>query len=33
MSGHNAWHVYMHYNVYFYGELALFGLVLAEYWR
>ncbi len=31
-SGHNAWHVYMHYNAYFYGELALFGLVLTEYW-
>jgi hypothetical protein len=33
VSGHNAWHVYMHYNVYFYGELALFGLLFAEYWR
>ncbi|MBI3493687.1 MAG: DUF2029 domain-containing protein [Acidobacteria bacterium] len=30
--GRDAWHVYMHYNVYFYGELTLFALVLAEYW-
>jgi hypothetical protein len=30
--GHNAWHLYMHYNIYVYGEMTLFGLVLAEYW-
>lgn len=30
--GLDAWHLYMHSNLYFYGELALFGLVLAEYW-
>lgn len=32
VTGHDAWHLYMHYNIYFYGELTLFGLVLAEYW-
>jgi hypothetical protein len=30
--GANSWRLYMHYNIYFYGELSLFGLVLAEYW-
>lgn len=30
--GRDMWHFYMQANIYFYGEMTLFGLVLAEYW-
>jgi hypothetical protein len=33
LIGRDAWHVYMHDNLYFYGMLTLFALLLWEYWR